>query len=311
MFGHLCATADLAPLVQEVHTIRMGWRSHLGTTVKEGLRPVVDLVYPPRCPLCGGSIAVQGGLCGECWGALEVPGEPACSTCQRPMGAGAANKFEHCLHCSAQAPLHSGVIAATLYNDASRKLILSYKHGSKIALAPLLAQLLAARIPDWDRQPPLLIPVPLHRWRIWQRGFNQAAMLAREIAKRGKGELLVDGLVRTKRTPSLGGLGQEERKRALTGAIGVRSRAARRIAGRDVILVDDVLTSGATSDACVQVLLNAGASSVRIACFARVVDGRGMGGFAKQTSGLENGTLKENRAPKNETPEVVKTPGAT
>jgi ComF family protein len=227
------------------------------------------------------------------------------------MGGGAAIKFEQCLDCSAQAPLHSGVIAATLYNDASRKLILSYKHGAKIALAPLLAQLLAARIPDWDGQPPLLVPVPLHRWRIWRRGFNQAAMLAREIAKRGKGELLVDGLVRTKRTPSLGGLGQEERQSALTGAIGVRLRAVRQISGRGVILVDDVLTSGATSDACARELLDAGASSVRVACFARVVDGRGMGGFAKQTSVLENGLLKENQAPKNETPEVVKTPGAT
>ncbi len=282
----------------------MGWGSYLGASVKDGLRPIVDLVYPPRCPLCGGAIASQGGLCAECWGDLEVPGQPACITCQRPMGDSAAAKNDMCFVCNLEPPRHSGIIAATIYNDASRKLILTFKHGSKIALAPLLAQLLAARIPDQEGEPALLIPVPLHRWRIWQRGFNQAAMLARELDKRGKGEVLVDALLRKKRTPSLGGLGQQQRKDALSGAIIVRSGAIVQIKDRDVILVDDVLTSGATTNACVEALLSAGAASVRIACFARVVDGHGMGNEPKVPP-------KVPSVPETETPETITAPGAT
>ena len=119
--------------------------------------------------------------------------------------------------------------AATLYNDASRKLILAYKHGGRIALAPLLARLMAARLPDpaeFDSRP-LLVPVPLHRWRLWQRGFNQAALLAQELTKLGKGELQVDLLTRQKRTPSLGGLGREARERALAGAIAINRAESR------------------------------------------------------------------------------------
>ncbi|MFU7528704.1 ComF family protein [Qipengyuania sp. ASV99] len=254
----------------------MGWRSQLGTSVKEGLGPIIDLVYPPRCPLCGAAIAAQGGLCADCWSELEFPGNPACAACQRPMGSAAAVKSDQCYSCNLAPPHHAGIAAATIYNDASRKLILSFKHGGKIALAGLLGRLMAGRLDDPEGEPPLIVPVPLHRLRIWQRGYNQAALLAQELSRHGKGELAVDALVRQKRTPSLGGLGQEARRMALSGAIAVRSGAGAMIAHRRVILVDDVLTSGATTDACVAALLDAGAASVRIACFARVVDGRGM-----------------------------------
>ncbi|MBV7259959.1 ComF family protein [Erythrobacter crassostreae] len=269
----------------------------LGRNIADGLKPIVDLVYPPRCPLCGDAVADQGGLCADCWRQLEVPGEPACSACNRPMGDTTVKGYERCFVCEADPPMHDGIHAATLYNDASRKLILTYKHGRKIALARLLARLIATKIPDSGDDLPLLVPVPLHRWRLWTRGFNQAALLAQELAKLGKGQVLVDGLIRRKRTPSLGGLGQRERERALRGAISVRSSRARVIAGRDVILVDDVLTSGATSNACVEAIRGAEAKSVRVACFARVVDGAGMRGGKKQ--------------PENTTPEAITTPGAT
>ncbi len=231
----------------------------------------MDLVYPPRCPLCGDAIAEQGGLCAECWSELEVPGDPACRSCGRSLEAAGGKAESECSWCAVDLPRHDGIFAATLYNDASRKLILNFKHGGKIALARLLGRLMAARLPDAGSDMSLLlVPVPLHRLRLWQRGFNQAGLLARELEKRGKGTLLVDGLVRTKRTPSLGGLGRGAREIALRGAIVARQSRIERIKGRDIILVDDVLTSGATSDACVAALLAAGAQSVRIACFARV-----------------------------------------
>ncbi|BDI61095.1 hypothetical protein MACH05_16550 [Qipengyuania nanhaisediminis] len=122
----------------------------------------------------------------------------------------------------------------------------------------------------------MLVPVPLHRWRLWRRGYNQAGLLARELERLGLGELCVDALARRRHTPALGGLGREQREKVLRGAIVLNRRARERIAGRNVILVDDVLTSGATSDGCVCEVIDAGAASVQIACFARVIDGSGL-----------------------------------
>lgn len=234
------------------------------------LAPLVDLVFPPRCPLCGEGLTAQLGLCGACWSELVIPAEPCCALCQRPFSEGTTAQTV-CAPCLASAPRHDGIAAATLYNDASRRLVLAFKHGQRIALAPMMGRLISARLkeagPDW-----LVVPVPLHRWRLWRRGFNQAGLLAREIARLRGAELVVDGLRRRKQTPSLGGLGRKARARALTGAIGINARRKARFAGANVILVDDVLTSGATSAACVSALKRAGAEKVVIACFARVLD---------------------------------------
>lgn len=235
------------------------------------LLPLADLLFPPRCPLCGEALAAQTGLCADCWGALAIPGEPACRLCQRPLGEGVL-AGSVCAPCLAEPPRHAGIAAGTLYNDASRRLILALKHGHRIALAPLLARLILAQLPqevgpDW-----VVVPVPLHRWRLWRRGFNQAALLARELAAARGAQLLVDGLVRRKATPVLGGLGKAARARALAGAIALNPAHAARLRGHKVLLVDDVLTSGATSNAGVAVLRRAGAERVMIACFARVLD---------------------------------------
>ncbi|MFM5916861.1 MAG: double zinc ribbon domain-containing protein [Novosphingobium sp.] len=235
------------------------------------LAPVVDLVFPPRCPLCGAGLAAQSGLCATCWGGLAVPGDPACAACQRPLEDDAQGGT-HCAPCLASPPRHDGIAAGTLYNETSRKLVLALKHGHRIALAPLLARMIAARLPEGVGADWLVVPVPLHRWRLWSRGFNQSALIAREIAGKSGAELIVDGLIRTKRTPTLGGLGRSARARALSGAIAVNPARANRIVGANVVLVDDVLTSGATSDACVGVLKRGGAGNVVISCFARVLD---------------------------------------
>lgn len=236
----------------------------------EAFAPLVDLVYPPRCPACGEGIAAQDGLCASCWGELAFPGEPACALCQRPFGA-AATEGAICAPCLADPPRHDGIGAGTLYNDASRQLVLAFKHGKRIALAPMLAKMVASRLPELHGEW-LVVPVPLHPWRLWRRGFNQSALLAREIAKLRGQTVLVDALVRTKPTPTLGGLGRTARARALSGAIAVNSRRQETLKDASVVLVDDVMTSGATSDACVRALKRAGAKRVVVACFARVLD---------------------------------------
>ncbi|KPF91216.1 amidophosphoribosyltransferase [Novosphingobium sp. AAP83] len=236
------------------------------------LMPVIDFVFPPRCPLCGMPVAEHGGLCLECWGKLAVPTGTCCSLCQRPLGEGldAASDLV-CAPCMAEPPRHAGIAAATLYNDTSRALVLALKHGRRIGLAPMMARMMAPRLPmlagEW-----LLVPVPLHRWRIWKRGYNQSALLAGELAKATGQRLLVDGLVRTKATPSLGGLNRKARARTLSGAIAPNPGRLGALKGANVWLVDDVMTSGATTNACIIALRKAGVAQVRIACFARVLD---------------------------------------
>lgn len=266
--------------------------------VGQTLAPLVDLIYPPRCPVCGDAIAQQVGLCATCWEQLEIPSEPSCALCQRPFGGSGLEGAAICLPCMKDPPRHDGIAAATLYNDVSRQLVLAFKHGRRIALAPMLARLMAARLPAPAAR--LIVPVPLHRWRLWYRGFNQAALLGRGLESIGHGTLLVDALVRTKRTPVLGGLGAKARRRALAGAIRLNRSGAKAVRGRAVILVDDVLTSGATSQACVAALKRAGATSVVICCFARVLDGERNPAMSAPA-----------QWPESETPETTKVPGAT
>lgn len=171
----------------------------------------------------------------------------------------------------AEPPRHAGIAAATLYNETSRALVLALKHGRRVGLAPMMARMITARLPaldgDW-----LVVPVPLHRWRILKRGFNQSALLAKAIAQSTNQRLVVDGLVRRKATPSLGGLNRKARARTLSGAIAPHARRGDTLRGANVLLVDDVMTSGATTDACMVALRKAGAARVHIACFARVLD---------------------------------------
>jgi ComF family protein len=211
----------------------------------EVLRPVLDFIYPPRCPACGDAIGAQAGMCLECWHKLEVPNAPP-------------DNDEY-----------GGVIAATVYGELSRKLVLAYKHGGKIALAPLLAQLIASQLgtPQPSR---LIIPVPLHPLRLWRRGYNQSALLAVQLQHLGHGRLIVDGLRRARHTPSLDRRSRAQRAQLLEGAIKPNLRRLEQLRGADILLVDDVLTSGATTDACVSALRAAEARRVTVACFARV-----------------------------------------
>lgn len=233
----------------------------------QALAPLIDAVFPLRCPLCGAVLAGHDGLCGACWGRLSFPGHPACDLCAMPLFQPGQMR---CDACEAEPPRHGGITAATCYDAGSRQLVLRFKHGRQIALAAMMARLISTRLPRPRSGDEVIVPVPLHRWRLWRRGYNQSALLARELALLTGGRLMVDALVRQRRTPSLGGLSRAERAQALQGAI--RSHPGRDLRGLAVLLVDDVLTSGATSDACIEALLAAGARSVEIACFARVME---------------------------------------
>ncbi|MDT0576624.1 ComF family protein [Croceicoccus sp. F390] len=245
------------------------------------LSPLVDFAYPPRCPACGGAVAgveaFSGGvgvgdvLCMDCWTLLELPGNPSCTSCQRPFASDRTDDEPTCASCRRNAPAYAGVAAATIYGPVSKDLVLALKYNGRIGLAQPLGRMMAARLPT-DLQDPLIVPVPLHRWRLWKRGYNQAALLAISIGKARHWRVCVDALQRNRHTSPLGHMSAGERHRALAGAIAVPARRQAQVSQRTILLVDDVVTSGATTDACVHALLSNGAAKVVIACFARALN---------------------------------------
>jgi ComF family protein len=229
-----------------------------------------DLALPPRCPGCAAPVAADRRFCAACWSALRFIGPPWCVRCHLPFdhdaGPGAT-----CDDCLTRPRRHGAVHAAVAYGPIARQLALRLKYGGRIGVADTMAALMMRQLPT---AADLLVPVPLHRWRLWTRGYNQAVLIARAVARAHGTPVAVDALVRTRATPVLRGLSGGERGRAVRGAFAVPPSARARVAGRSVVLIDDIYTSGATADACAAALLDAGAAQVSVLCWARVLDGR-------------------------------------
>ncbi len=230
-------------------------------------RHVAAFALPPRCAGCGTPVAEDHRFCAACWSSLRFIAPPWCAGCNVPFafdrGEGA-----RCAACLQDPPRHAGVRAAVAYGPVARDLALRLKYGGRIAFAQTMALRMRRLVPA---DAALLVPVPLHRWRIWSRGFNQAALIGDALSILSGVPQDRDMLTRPRRTALLRGLGGRQRAAAVTGAFAVETKA--RLKGKTVVLVDDVYTSGATADACTRVLLRAGARSVTILCWARVLSG--------------------------------------
>jgi ComF family protein len=229
-------------------------------------RTLVDLVLPPRCPACRVIVDGDGRFCSDCWQQLVFITAPHCACCGAPFdhdrGEGAL-----CGPCLAEPPRFTTARAAMVYGGPARALVLALKHGDRAHLATMMATAMA-RV-SVAPAGALLVPVPLHRWRLWRRGFNQAAVMAQALGKLTGLETEMMALQRVKATPPSQGMGRAARAANVRGAFRVVDKE--RIKGRDVVLVDDVLTTGATADACARHLRRAGARSVHVLTYARVV----------------------------------------
>jgi ComF family protein len=230
---------------------------------------MLDFALPPRCPGCGAIVADAHRFCLGCWQALTFLGDPCCRRCGLPFeyeGEG------ECGRCLAEPPPFDRLRAAVAYGEVSRQVALRLKYNGRPGLAFTLAHFMLRHLDcAAGREEPLLVPVPLHRWRIWKRGYNQAALIASALARGAGVPVGLDLIRRTRATPPLRGLGRRERALAVRGAFKVPAGARPALAGRRVVLVDDVYTSGATASACAKALKRAGAASVEILCWARVV----------------------------------------
>lgn len=243
-------------------------------SVPDGLaraaRTALDVLLPPQCLSCGALVADPGTLCGRCWGRLTFLDGPACACCGLPfdydVGEGAV-----CGACAQLPPRFDRARAVFVYDDASRGLLLAFKHGDRTDFAPAFAHWLARAGAPLLGEVDVIAPVPLHWTRLWRRRFNQAALMAHALGREAGIAVLPEALKRRKRTPSQGGLGRLARKRNLRGAIICPPTRRAAVTGKRVLLIDDVLTTGATADACARALKRAGAAGVDVLTLARVV----------------------------------------
>ena len=232
----------------------------------------LDLILPPRALDDGNGLgaAVQShGLSAAAWGRIGFIEAPFCDGCGAPFdydhGVGA-----RCASCAMREPAFDRARAACLYDDHVRDLILKLKHADRTDLAGLFAHWIARAAADIIAEQDAIVPAPLHPLRLLARLYNQAAEIARPLARLTGLRYFADPVVRARRTPSQGGKSGDARRRNVAGVFAVPAPWRRRIAGKRLLLIDDVLTTGATVEGCARALKAAGAARVDVAVIARV-----------------------------------------
>src|SRR4051794_4087603 len=185
---------------------------------RSAVRPILDFALPPRCPGCGAVTDEPHRFCLPCWSALSFLGAPCCARCALPFEYGEGAEVI-CGRCLAEPPAYDRLRAAVAYGDISRGVALKLKYGGRPGIAETMARFMARHLDSADGT--IVAPVPLHRWRIWRRGYNQSALIATALARRAGLETRLDLIRRVKRTPPLRGMGPRERRDAVRGAFRV------------------------------------------------------------------------------------------
>ncbi|RZJ44756.1 MAG: ComF family protein [Brevundimonas sp.] len=233
-------------------------------------RGVIDLLLPPLAHDSPEATA-SAGLTADAWNRVIFLEDPVCDGCGVAFEMdGGAFAAERCPACLAQPYAFARARAACIYDEASRGLILKFKHGDHQPFASLFARWLSRAAAPLLAEADVIVPVPLHRWRLLSRRFNQAAEIARPLARDAGLDYVPDALIRQTHTTSQGGKSARGRRLNVKKAFALTPAGARRIRGRRILLIDDVLTTGATAEACARALLQAGARAVDLAVIARV-----------------------------------------
>lgn len=232
---------------------------------------VLNLVLPARCLTCEVTVDAPGQLCVACFAATSFVTDPCCTTCGQDFAHVAeGGRTMQCQVCLTTPPAWRLARAAFRYDDQAGRIILPFKHLDRIENALAIARHMVRAGESLLQDAELLVPVPLHRSRLRARRYNQSAMLAHAIGRLSGRRVMPDALRRVRNTRSLQGQSAAGRAAEIAGAFAVAPGKAARLAGRRVLLIDDVLTSGATANGCARTLLAAGAGRVDLLIAARV-----------------------------------------
>jgi ComF family protein len=243
----------------------------LQSGLKRAGRSALDLIFPPLCIACRAPVAEPGALCATCWQTIQFLDGPMCARCGLPFELDPGGDTL-CGACQAHPPAYDQARAVMRYDEHSRGPILALKHGDRLDLTPGFTRWLDRGGRILLDQADIIVPVPLHRVRLWTRRYNQSAELARALGRLSGTPVGVSALTRSRPTPSQGAMrSAKARRRNMLGAFKVPPGHKSAIAGRNILLIDDVLTTGATVDACARALKRAGAGKVFVLALARVV----------------------------------------
>ena len=236
------------------------------------IQTALKVVYPPRCVNCGDMVDSDFGLCGKCWVDTPFIGGLVCDACGTPLPGSGDGHRDLCDDCLAHPRAWQSGRAAVIYEGVARKLVLALKHGDRHDIARPAAKWMAAAARPILVDTMIIAPVPLHWRRMVARRFNQAAVLARALSEELGLPWCPDLLQRHRHTASTQGLGQVQRHESICGAIRAHPRRLHRIAGRPVLLIDDVMTTGATFSAATAACRAARAAEVHVLALARVAN---------------------------------------
>ena len=235
------------------------------------LQSIIRAIYPLACVSCDAPVEGAQGLCPACWSQTEFITGLACDTCGTPLPGQDDGTVAQCDDCLTIARPWAHGRAVIGYSGVGRRLVLALKHGDRTDLVPTLAGWMARKGASLAPEGSLLVPVPLHWSRLLRRRYNQAALLAQAVGKALHREVCVDALLRPRRTAALDGHSREQRFASITGSIKANPERVALIRDRPLLLIDDVMTSGATLAAATEALHAAGAANVSILTLARAV----------------------------------------
>jgi ComF family protein len=245
-------------------------RRGVADTARAMLLAVLDLALPRLCAACRAPVDGQG-LCATCWSKLSFIGRPYCERLGTPFaydpGPGILS-----MEAIADPPAYNRARAAVRFDEVSRALVHALKYGDRLDLAPMMGRWLANAGRELLAEADALVPVPLHWRRNWARRFNQSALLATAVSATSRVPIAAGALKRVKATAQQVGLARAERAANMQGAFRVPAEGKASVVGRRLVLIDDVLTSGATVEGCARALLRSGAANVDVLVFARVAD---------------------------------------
>ncbi len=233
-------------------------------------KTTANTLFPARCASCRELVEKHGALCSSCWQNIHFITDPICYKCGLPFEYN-IGEMALCAACMKQKPAYTEARAIFKYDENSKSQLLAFKFHDKTQLAPVFGQWLARLASSYENKAHFIIPVPLHYMRLMTRRYNQASLIAHALSKNSTFPVLPDTLIRRRKTMVQSGLSKKEREKNVHGAFMVPKNKREGLKGKSVILVDDVMTTGATLDACSRTLHDAGVIDVYVLTLARTV----------------------------------------